>query len=220
MTGVYAFEGLVPVVDPKAYVHPAATLIGDVIIGPYCYVGPGAVMRGDFGRLRLEKGSNLQDNCVMHGFPESETVVAPDGHVGHGAILHGCRVGKNAMIGMNAVIMDNACIGAEAIVAAQAVVKADMQVPARHLCAGVPARVKRELTNQEIAWKSRGTQAYQQLTLRYRAGLAPCQPLSAVEKNRPRLGPIDGLEPLYQQKKTNKQDTYHDMAYGNRPGNQ
>lgn len=203
MSEIYAFDGLVPVVDPEAYVHPGATLIGDVIVGPKCYVGPGAVLRGDFGRLVLEHGSNLQDNCIMHGFPESETVVEIDGHIGHGAIVHGCRVGRNAMVGMNAVIMDNAVIETEAIVAALSFVKADMRVPARHLCAGVPGRIKRELTTDEIAWKSQGTAAYQQLPARYRETLTRCQPRSSVEPDRPRLGPIPDLVPLYQLKREN-----------------
>lgn len=203
MPEIYAFESLVPVVDPTAYVHPSATLIGDVIVGPKCYVGPGAVLRGDFGRLVLEHGSNLQDNCVMHGFPEGETIVEPDGHIGHGAILHGCRVGRNAMVGMNAVIMDNAVIEAEAIVAALSFVKAAMCVPARHLCAGVPGRIKRELTSDEIAWKSHGTAAYQQLPARYNESLTRCQPLSRIESNRPRHGPIQDLVPLNQLKDSN-----------------
>ena len=105
---VYAIDGIVPVVDPTAFVHPTAVLIGDVIVGPGCYVGPCASLRGDFGRLILERGANLQDTCVMHGFPGTDTVVEEDGNVGHGAVLHGCRIGKNALIGMNAVIMDNA----------------------------------------------------------------------------------------------------------------
>jgi phenylacetic acid degradation protein len=111
MAHIYAVDGLRPVVDPSAFVHPAAVLIGDVIVGPGCYVGPGASLRGDFGRLVLEAGANLQDNCVMHGFPDKDCVVEANGHVGHGAILHGCRVGRDALIGMSAVIMDGAVIG-------------------------------------------------------------------------------------------------------------
>src|SRR5258708_28601545 len=153
MNGIYEFEGLIPVVDSDAYVHPTAVLIGDVIVGPRCYIGPNAVLRGDFGRLVLEEGSNLQDTCVMHGFPDCDTIVEQDGHIGHGAILHGCRVGRNAMVGMNAVILDNAVIGEECIVAALAFVKANMQVPPRSLVAGVPGKIVRSLTEQEIEWK-------------------------------------------------------------------
>src|SRR5512143_1116728 len=136
---VYAIDGVTPVVHPDAFVHPSAVLIGDVIIGPHCYVGPCASLRGDFGRLILERGANLQDTCVMHGYPGTDTVVEEDGHVGHGAVLHGCRVGKNALIGMNAVLMDNAVIGESCIVAAMAFVKANVSFPPRSLIAGVPA---------------------------------------------------------------------------------
>ena len=184
---VYAIDGIVPVVDPTAFVHPSAVLIGDVIVGPDCYVGPCASLRGDFGRLILERGANLQDTCVMHGFPGTDTVVEEDGHIGHGAVLHGCRIGRNALIGMNAVIMDNAVIGESAIVAASAFVKAGAEIPPRSLAAGMPARVIRELTDEEIAWKGEGTRTYQDLTRRCLASLVECAPLAAVEANRPRI---------------------------------
>ncbi len=184
---VYAIDGIVPVVDPTAFVHPSAVLIGDVIVGPDCYVGPCASLRGDFGRLILERGANLQDTCVMHGFPGTDTVVEEDGHIGHGAVLHGCRIGRNALIGMNAVIMDNAVIGESAIVAASAFVKAGAEIPSRSLAAGMPARVVRELTDEEIAWKGEGTRTYQELTRRCLASLVECAPLAAVETDRPRI---------------------------------
>ena len=193
----YEFEGIIPVVDPSAFVHPTAVLIGDVIVGARCYVGANAVLRGDFGRLVLEEGSNLQDTCVMHSFPNCDTVIERDGHVGHGAVLHGCRVGRNAMVGMNAVIMDNAVIGEESIVAALAFVKADMQVPPRSLVAGVPAKILRELTQQEIDWKSTGTGVYQDLAVRSRATLRAVEPLTSVESGRQRLGPVAGFDPLF-----------------------
>ncbi len=184
---VFAIDGIVPVVDPTAYVHPSAVLIGDVIVGPGCYVGPCASLRGDFGRLILERGANLQDTCVMHGFPGTDTVVEEDGHIGHGAVLHGCRVGKNALIGMNAVIMDNAVIGESAIVAASAFVKAGAEIPPRALVAGMPAKVIRELSDEEIAWKGEGTRTYQDLTRRCLATMVECEPLDAVEADRKRI---------------------------------
>lgn len=196
MNGIYEFEDLVPVVDPTAYVHPTTVLIGDVVIGPRCFVGPNAVLRGDFGRIILEEGANLQDTCVMHSFPNCDTVVEFDGHIGHGAILHGCRIGRNAMVGMNAVVMDNAIVGEECIVAALAFVKANMQIPPRSLVAGIPGKVIRSLTAQEIAWKSAGTAVYRQLAQRSRATLRPAQPLAAVEKDR-RLSLIQNFEPLF-----------------------
>src|SRR6476659_1551230 len=157
MAQVYAIDGIVPVVDPSAFVHPTAVLIGDVIVGPRCYVGPLASLRGDFGRLVLEEGANLQDTCVMHGFPGDDTVVEVDGHIGHGAVLHGCRVGRNAMVGMNAVVMDKAIVGEESIVAATSFVKAGMVIGPRSLVMGAPARVVRALSEQDIAWKTYGT---------------------------------------------------------------
>lgn len=184
---VYAIDGIVPVVDPTAYVHPSAILIGDVIIGPDCYVGPCASLRGDFGRLILERGANVQDTCVMHGFPGTDTVVEEDGHIGHGAVLHGCRIKRNALIGMNAVIMDNVVIGEEAIVAASAFVKAGVEIPPRVLVAGVPAKVIRPLSEDEIRWKGQGTATYQDLTRRCLATLHETVPLTAVEPDRKRI---------------------------------
>lgn len=197
---VYAIDGIVPVVDPTAYVHPSAVLIGDVIVGPGCYVGPCACLRGDFGRLILEAGANLQDTCVMHGFPGTDTVVEENGHVGHGAVLHGCRVGRNALIGMNAVIMDNAIIGEASIVAASAFVKASERIPDRVLVAGVPAKVIRPLTDEEIAWKLDGTRTYQELTRRCLATLVETTPLTAVEADRKRIHMPDVI-PLTELKK-------------------
>lgn len=184
---VYAIDGSVPVVDPTAYVHPSAVLIGDVIVGPDCYVGPCACLRGDFGRLILERGSNLQDTCVMHGFPGTDTVVEEDGHIGHGAVLHGCRVGRNALVGMNTVIMDNAVIGESSIVAAAAFVKAGVEIPPRMLVAGVPAKAIRPLTDEEMRWKSAGTATYQDLTRRSLATMEETVPLTAVETDRKRI---------------------------------
>ncbi len=197
MAHIYEFEGIIPVVDASAFVHPTAVLIGDVIIGPRCYVGAQAVLRGDFGRLVLEPGSNLQDTCVMHSFPGGDTVIEGDGHVGHGAILHGCRIGRNALIGMNAVVMDNAEVGEECIVAALAFVKADLKIPPRSLFAGVPGKVLRQVTEQELAWKTTGTAVYQDLTHRSLASMRPTNPLTAPEPGRRRLGAVMGLDPLF-----------------------
>ena len=193
---VYAIDGVTPVVHPDAYVHPTASLIGDVIVGPGCYVGPCASLRGDFGRLILERGSNVQDTCVMHGFPGTDTVVGEDGHIGHGAVLHGCRIGNNVLVGMNAVIMDNATIGESSIVAAMAFVKADVTLPARSLIAGVPAKVIRDLSDEEIAWKQEGTATYQQLAVRSLATLVEMAPLTEIEPNRKRIEGVD-VQPLY-----------------------
>lgn len=184
---VWAINGVVPVIDPTAFVHPSAVLIGDVIVGAGCYVGPQASLRGDFGRLELRAGSNVQDGCVMHGFPGTDTVVEEEGHVGHGAILHGCIVKRNALVGMNAVINDNAVIGESAIVAAMAFVKAGMIVPPRMLAAGVPAKIVRKLTDQEMAWKVEGTQSYQELTRRSLETMTQVDALPVPEPDRKRI---------------------------------
>ena len=183
----YEIDGIKPVIHPTAYVHPDAILIGDVIVGENCYVAPLASLRGDFGRIIMEKGSNIQDSCVMHGFPGSDTVIEENGHVGHGAILHGCRVGQNALIGMNSVIMDNAVVGQSTIVAASSFVKAGMEIPAKVLVAGTPAKVVRELSESEMKWKIEGTKAYQDLAIRSINSLKECQAQTEVEPNRKRF---------------------------------
>ena len=187
MARVYEINGVTPVVHPQAYVHPSAVLIGDVIVGPRCYVGPLASMRGDFGRLVLEAGANLQDCCVMHGFPGDDTVVEVDGHIGHGAVLHGCRIKRNAMVGMNAVVMDQAVVGEDAIVAAMSFVKAGMVIPPRSMAMGAPAKVVRALSEKEIAWKHFGTQQYHELAVRSMQTMRATESLDEAEPGRKRI---------------------------------
>ncbi len=183
----YSLEGLVPVIDPGACVHETAVLIGDVIIADGCYVGPNAVLRWDFGRVVIEEGSNFQDTCVAHTFPGKDCIVEVDGHIGHGVVLHGCHIGRNAMIGMNSVIMDDAVIGAESIVGAMAFVRSGFTCPERSMVVGSPARIIREVCEDEVKWKSLGTREYQQLGGRCQASLKRAQPLSEPEPNRPRI---------------------------------
>jgi len=184
---VWSINGVTPVVDPSAFVHPSAVLIGDVIVGAGCYIGPCASLRGDFGRIEVRTGANIQDCCVLHGFPGTDTVVEEDGHIGHGAILHGCVIQRDALVGMNVVVNDNAVIGEAAIVAAMAFVKAGMIVPPRTLVAGVPAKVQRALTDLEVAWKREGTQSYQDLARRSLATMIQADALTAAEPDRKRL---------------------------------
>ena len=198
----YEIDGLTPVVDPTAFVHPSAVLIGDVIVGAGCYVGPLASLRGDYGRIILEEGSNVQDTCVMHGFPGTDTVVEANGHVGHGAVLHGAIVKRNAMVGMNAVVMDEAVIGESSIVAACAFVKAGMVIAPRSLAAGVPAKVLRELTDEEIAWKGAGTRTYQELAVRSMKTMREVAPLAAAEPDRPRIKVSGDVVPKIALRKT------------------
>jgi len=183
----YQIDGLSPVVDPTAYVHPAAVLIGDVVVGAGCYVGPCASLRGDFGRIVLQAGSNVQDGCVLHSFPNHEMVVEENGHIGHGAVLHGCTVRRDALVGMKAVVMDEAEVGAQAMVAACAFVPAGTRLPPRTLSVGTPARVLRELSDGEVQRKREATAYYQQLARRCLATLREVQPLSAPEPGRQRL---------------------------------
>lgn len=183
----YEFENVRPVIDPTAFVHPTASLIGDVIIGPGCLVGPCASLRGDIGRLTMRAGSNVQDNCTVHCFPGKDVVIEEDGHIGHGAVLHGCTIKRNALVGMNAVIMDDVEIGEDSFVAAMAFVKGGMIVPPRTLVGGVPAKIMRELRDDEIKWKSVGTGHYQHLARRYLATYREVEALKEVEPARKRV---------------------------------
>jgi phenylacetic acid degradation protein len=193
----FSIDGVIPVVHPSAYVHPSAVLIGDVVVGPNCYVGPLASLRGDFCRIEMRAGSNVQDACVLHGFPGHDTLVEEDGHIGHAAILHSCTVRRGALVGINAVVMDDADIGEEAIVAANSFVRAGMRVAARTLVAGTPARPVRVLDGQELAWKQNATRSYQDLTTRSLASLRPTAPLSALEARRARLA-VPDVRPLHE----------------------
>lgn len=208
----YSLDGLSPVVHPSAFVHPSAELIGDVWIGANVYIGPLASLRGDFGRIVVREGANVQDTCVMHAFPGKDCLVEVDGHIGHGAVLHGCTVGRNALVGMNSVVMDEVEIGESTIVAAGAFVRAGMKVPARSLLMGSPAKVVRELSDDEVRWKGQGTQVYQALARRCRASLVPVQPLTQADEGRPRFTPAQltagvsqaelGLKPLVEVKRS------------------
>ena len=191
MLKVYSIDGFTPVVDPTAYVHPSAVLIGDVVVGPGAYIGPLASLRGDFGRIIVERGGNVQDACVLHGGERDDTIVDVDGHIGHGAILHGCHIGRNAMVGMNAVVMDGAVVGESSIVGAMAFVKAGLAVPPRSLVIGSPARVVRELSAAEVADKTRGTAMYHRLTQRSLQTMRSVDPLSRPEPGRRRFTPAD-----------------------------
>lgn len=193
---IYSFDGLIPVVHPSAYVHPTATLIGDVLIGPRCYVGPGASLRGDAGQIVMEEGSNIQDNCVAHSFPGAAMVIEANGHIGHGAVLHGCRIGRNALVGINAVVMDGAIIGESCIVAAMTFVKAGMVVESNRLVAGLPGKVLRELTAQESDWKVKGTAFYHHLTTVSLQTMHEAAPLAEVEAGRKRLQTPE-IDPLH-----------------------
>lgn len=187
MAHCYEFRGFVPVVPDDSFVHPQAVLIGNVIIGHGCYVAPCASLRGDFGKVEIGDGSNVQDNCLIHSFPGRAAIVEPNGHIGHGAILHGCVIGRNSLVGMNAVIMDGAELGAESIVGAQAFIRGETKIPPRSMVVGSPGRVIRQITDEEIAWKTRATAEYQRLARECLSGLRPVEPLKAIEPGRPEM---------------------------------
>ena len=197
---VYAIDGLVPVVDPSAFVHPSAVLVGDVIVGARAYIGPCASLRGDFGRIVVEEGANIQDHCTMHGFPGKDTVAGAESTIGHGAILHGCVVRRGALIGMNCVVNDNAEVGEDAVVAALAFVKAEARIPARSLAAGIPARVLRELTEEELRWKRENMRLYQDLAVRSAKTMVEVEALTKAESGRARID-IPGSVPRSEMKK-------------------
>lgn len=180
----YAIDGVIPVVSPQAYVHPTAVLIGDVVIEAGVYIGPFATLRADFGGIRIQKNANVQDSCTIHGFPDSVTLVEEYGHIGHGAILHGCIIRKNVLVGMNSIILDEAEIGENSIIGANSTVKAKAQIPENSLALGSPAKVIRSLDAKEIAWKTKGTEQYIQLTERCLSSMYEIEPLSEDSADR------------------------------------
>jgi phenylacetic acid degradation protein len=195
MAQIYSYDGVVPVIDPSAFVHPSAVVIGDVIIGPGVYVAPCACLRGDLGRIIIGAGSNIQDTVVVHGFPSTDTVIEENGHIGHGAIIHACTLRRNVLVGMNAVVMDFAEIGESSIVAASAFVAAKSVIPPGSLAMGIPAKVIRSLTPEELSWKIQATATYQQLCLDSRRSMVPCIPLTAPEEGRRRCS-ATAVKPL------------------------
>ncbi|MCL4747107.1 MAG: phenylacetic acid degradation protein PaaY [Burkholderiaceae bacterium] len=183
---VYSFEGIVPVIDPSAFVHPSAVLIGDVIVGPGCYVGAGAVLRGDFGRIVMERESNLQDNCIVHSGPRLDCTMRERAHIGHGVVLHYCTVERDALVGISAVVMDRAIVGEQAIVAAMSFVRIGQEIAPRTMVAGVPARMLREVSAADLAFKKQGTDLYVELARRCLGGMSAVQPLTRPEQDRGR----------------------------------
>jgi len=181
---IYAFKDIIPVVHPTAFVHPQATVVGNVIIGKDVYIGPGAAIRGDWGQIIIEDGSNVQENCTIHMFPGTTVLLKASSHIGHGAIIHGATIGKNCLVGMNAVIMDNVQLGDECIVGALSFVKADEVFEARSLIVGNPAKKIKEVSDEMIAWKTQGTALYQQLPKEMHQFHHPCEPLTEIPSDR------------------------------------
>jgi phenylacetic acid degradation protein/carnitine operon protein CaiE len=183
----YAYKGFKPVVDPSSFVHPQAAVTGNVVIGKNVYIGPGAAIRGDWGGIHIEDGCNVQENCTIHMFPGVTVVLKEGAHIGHGAIVHGATIGKNAMIGMNAVIMDEVQIGDGSIIGALTFVKAGEIIPPRSLVVGNPGKIIRQVDDAMLEWKSMGTALYQQLPASMHAEWEPCEPLTEVEVGREKV---------------------------------
>ena len=182
---IYKFNHFIPVVDPTSFVHPQATVTGNVIIGKHVYIGPGAAVRGDWGQIVIKDGCNVQENCTIHMFPGVTVVLEEGAHIGHGAIIHGAHIGRNVMVGMNSVIMDEVHIDDNSIIGALTFIKAGETIPAKSLVVGNPGKIVKEVTDEMIAWKSKGTQLYQSLPSQCFEGLEACDPLTEVEANRP-----------------------------------
>ncbi|MDQ3051149.1 MAG: transferase hexapeptide repeat family protein [Bacteroidota bacterium] len=182
---IYEFNGWVPVVHESAFVHPAATVTGNVIIGKDVYVGPGAAIRGDWGQIIIEDGCNVQENCTIHMFPGVTVLLKENAHIGHGAIIHGATIGKNVLVGMNAVVMDNAQIGDHSIIGALCFVPAETIIPERQVVVGNPAKIIKEASQEMIDWKLEGTKLYQQLPSECKSTLRECEPLRELPADRP-----------------------------------
>jgi len=182
---IYSFKGFTPVVHPSSYVHPQAAVTGNVIIGKDVYIGPGAAIRGDWGGIVIKDGCNVQENCTIHMFPGVTVVLHESAHIGHGAIIHGAEIGANCLIGMNSVIMDRVTLGAGCIVGALAFLKADSVFPERSLIVGNPAKVLKTVSDEMLAWKTKGTQLYQTLPADCQAHLKPATALTEIPENRP-----------------------------------
>ncbi len=182
---IYEFQGFIPVVHPSSFVHPLAAVIGNVIIGKDVYVGPGAAIRGDWGEIIIEDGCNVQENCTIHMFPGKSITLKKGAHIGHGAIIHGANIGANCLVGMNAVLMDEVSLGDECIVGALTFIKGGTEIPNRKMVVGNPAKIIKDITDDMIAWKTKGTALYQKLPAQCHETLKEVEPLLEIPENRP-----------------------------------
>ncbi len=185
MANIFEFNGYKPVIDKTAFIHPNATVTGNVMIGKDVYIGPGAVIRGDWGQIIIEDGCNVQENCTIHMFPGTTVLLKQGAHVGHGAIIHGATLGKNCLIGMNSVIMDDVEIGDECIVGALCFVPAETKIEKRKVVVGNPAKIVKDVSDEMMAWKTKGTALYQKLPADCYASLKPCEPLRRAPAFKP-----------------------------------
>lgn len=186
MANIFEFNGYKPVVHESSFVHPNATVTGNVIIGKNVYIGPGAALRGDWGQIIISDGCNVQENCTIHMFPGVTVLLKEDAHIGHGAIIHGGTIGRNVLVGMNAVVMDNVIIGDNCIIGALCFVPDGMEIPERKVVVGNPAKIIKDVSDKMIEWKSKGTELYQKLPAELYATLKPCEPLREIPANLPK----------------------------------
>lgn len=184
MANIFEFNGYRPVVHESAFIHPNATVTGNVIIGKNVYIGPGAALRGDWGAIIIEDGCNVQENCTIHMFPGVTVHLKEAAHIGHGAIIHGATIGKNVLVGMNAVIMDRVIVGDNSLIGALCFVPEGMQIPERKIVVGNPAKIIKDITDEMIDWKTQGTKLYQQLPDDLYKTLKPCEPLREIPADR------------------------------------
>lgn len=187
MANIFQYKSFIPVIDESSYIHPNASVIGNVIIGKNVYVGAGAVIRGDWGEILIEDGCNVQENCIIHMFPNVSVRLMESAHIGHGAIIHGASIGRNSLIGMNSVIMDNVKIGDECIIGALTLVPQGMDVPNRKIAVGNPAKIIKDVSDEMINWKTDGTKLYQRLPEECRHELNEVQPLRSIPESRPKI---------------------------------
>ena len=183
---IYEFNGFKPVIKKSSFIHPLASVTGNVIIGENVYIGPNAAIRGDWGQIIIEDGCNVQENCTVHMFPGTTTILKKGAHIGHGAIIHGGIIGENSLIGMNAVVMDDVKIGKESIIGELTFVAAKTIIPKRSLVVGNPGKIIKEVSDEMINWKSKGTELYQKLPKECQETLIECEPLREIEKDRPK----------------------------------
>jgi phenylacetic acid degradation protein len=183
---LYEFNGYRPVVHESAFVHPQAVVTGNVIIGKNVYIGPGAAVRGDWGEIVIEDGCNVQENCTIHMFPGVTVLLKEAAHIGHGAIIHGATIGRNVMVGMNSVVMDNVVVGDNSIIGALCLIPAEMIIPERKVVVGNPAKVVKDVSDEMLSWKTKGTKLYQQLPAELYATLKACEPLREIPADRPK----------------------------------
>ena len=182
---IYEFKGYKPVIHESSFIHPQAAVTGNVIIGKNCYIGPGAALRGDFGKIIIEDGCNVQENCIIHMFPGVTVVLKEGAHIGHGAIIHGAVIGKNCLVGMNAVVMDNVELGDECIVGALTLIRQGEKIPPRSLIVGNPGKILKQVNEEMITWKTQGTELYQQLPKECFETLKSCESLREVTDDQP-----------------------------------